>query len=465
MFKVLQDKITALDAEREALRSEAQTIADTAEGETRSLTDDETARMAAIAARGPELLKERDEAERQLKGLESLAEERSAQFSAPTFIRKPEPAKTQDVRGMDFKALDDMFARNAEEAGIGADHARSILKRHRNEIEWVRNIAARSTEAYVTGFAKAITGREMFLTAEERAAIAVGTNTQGGLLVPTHLDPTLILTNDGTQNAVRQMARVVTLGMENTWHGATTTGSTFSWDAELAEVSDDSPTFVAPSIPVYTGAGFIQASFAAFDDIANLASDVLMLFADGRDRLEAAAHCTGTGSGQPTGIFTALDANTNVEITSTTAATIGLVDLEGMKRGVGPRWRGRGSWLMNPVWADAIRNLGTALSASYSVDITQSNTDLLLGRPVVESDDAPSTATTTALDNEIVFGDFSNYVIVDKPGSTSIDFIPVLFNTATNLPDGRRGWYMRFRSGADSVNDLAFTILQDKTSA
>jgi hypothetical protein len=28
-----------------------------------------------------------------------------------------------------------------------------------------------------------------------------------------------------------------------------------------------------------------------------------------------------------------------------------------------------------------------------------------------------------------------------------------------------RGWYMHFRSGADSVNDLAFRLLQDKTSA
>jgi predicted phage gp36 major capsid-like protein len=56
-------------------------------------------------------------------------------------------------------------------------------------------------------------------------------------------------------------------------------------------------------------------------------------------------------------------------------------------------------------------------------------------------------------------------VIVDKPGSTSIEFIPHLFNTSNNLPDGRRGWYMHFRNGADSVNDLAFRILQDKTTA
>jgi predicted phage gp36 major capsid-like protein len=64
-----------------------------------------------------------------------------------------------------------------------------------------------------------------------------------------------------------------------------------------------------------------------------------------------------------------------------------------------------------------------------------------------------------------VFGDFSNFIIVDKPGSTSVEFIPHFFNTSNNLPDGRRGWYMHFRNGSDSVNDLAFRLLVDKTTA
>ncbi len=56
-------------------------------------------------------------------------------------------------------------------------------------------------------------------------------------------------------------------------------------------------------------------------------------------------------------------------------------------------------------------------------------------------------------------------MIVDKPGSSTLDFIPNLTGTAANLPNGKRGWYMRFRSGSDSINDNAFRMLQDKTSA
>ena len=208
--------------------------------------------------------------------------------------------------------------------------------------------------------------------------------------------------------------RAVTLTNENTWNGVTSAGVTMSWDAELAEVSDDSPTVAAAQVPTYTAAGLVQASFQAFGDISGLASDVLMLFADARDRLEAAAHATGSGSAQPTGIFTAITGSQAV--VSTTAATIGLVDLQAVKRALTPRFRNQATWVMAPVYGDAIKTLGTALSASYTNDLTEANTSRLLGRPVVETDDAPTTQTTTVKDAEIIFGDFSQFVTASWGG-------------------------------------------------
>jgi predicted phage gp36 major capsid-like protein len=46
-----------------------------------------------------------------------------------------------------------------------------------------------------------------------------------------------------------------------------------------------------------------------------------------------------------------------------------------------------------------------------------------------------------------------------------VEYIPHLFNTANNLPDGRRGWYATWRTGADATNTNAFRLLVDKTSA
>lgn len=343
-----------------------------------------------------------------------------------------------------------------------------LIKRHGRDASWAKNILSRMQPAYLDGFEKVTMGMNpAFLEDVERAAIAVGTNTAGGYLVPTHLDPTLILTNNGVSNIARQFARQVTLtGGANKWNGVTTAGATASWDAELTEVSDDTPPVAPAQIPVFSAKALIMASIESFEDITGLASDVQMMLSDAKDRLEAVAHMVGTGSGQPTGLFTSLASNTNVQVAMTTNAVgLALADLQKVRRSLGVRWRGNASWVLNPTFMGYIQALGTALSASYSTDITQDFTSRLIGRPVYETDEAPNVEQTTTIDNVLVFGDLSNFVIVDKPGSTSVEFIPHLFNTSNNLPDGRRGWYMHFRNGSDSVNDLAFRILQDKTTA
>lgn len=368
-------------------------------------------------------------------------------------------------------ALADSINRAAEKYEMPAGYEGSLetlVKRHRRDASWSKNILTRMQPAYIDAFEKVATGMNpAFLDDVERAAIAVGTNTAGGYLVPTHLDPTLILTNNGVSNAIRSVSRQVTLtGGANRWNGVTTAGATASWDAELTEVSDDTPAVGPVQIPVFSAKALIMASIEAFEDITGLAGDVQMILADARDRLEAVAHATGSGSGQPTGLFTSLASNTNVQVAMTTnAAGISLADLQKVRRSLGVRWRSKATWVMNPTFMGYIQALGTALSASYSTDITQDYASRLIGRPVLETDEAPNVEQTTTIDNVLVFGDLSNYVIVDKPGSTSIEFIPHLFNTSNNLPDGRRGWYMHFRNGADSVNDLAFRILQDKTTA
>lgn len=298
---------------------------------------------------------------------------------------------------------------------------------------------------------------------DEQRTMAVGTNTAGGFLVPTHLDPTIILTGDASQNVMRRLARREVLTAGNVWNGITSAGVTASWDAELAEVSDDSPTLSDCSIAVHKAAAFIAASFEAAQD-TNIAEQLATIFADAKDRLEGAAFETGSGNGQPRGIWTALDANTNVELESTTAATIGVVDLNTMYYNVPVRWRARAKWLMNPLYALAIKDLGTAVSASFTANLSEPPTGYLHGKPVVVSDDSPATQTTTVRDNEIILGDFRNYVIVDRVGST-LEYIPNLMGTTNGRPIGARGWYLWFRTGGDSVVDDAFRLLQDKTSA
>lgn len=469
-LELLRAQIAQIIEQRDAAIEEMETIATTAVTEERSLTTEDDAKVAArqaeIVAFDDQLAPLR-EREAELIEIEARTAE-IAKRPALQVISTPDTGDVLADRSATPQQLADAVTRSLEPKVDDPEnmaHVRKVLQRHKGDRDWARQILARASDVYTSAWSKIITGRHEHLTAEERTVLSTLTSANGDYLVPTHLDPTIILTNSGTSNAVRAISRVVTLTRpgDSSWQGITSAGVTASFDAQLTEVSDDSPTFGQPTIPVHKAQALIQGSIEFFDDA--FTNELLMMFGDARDRLEGAAHCTGSGTNEPTGIFTALDANTNVEIVSDTAAAIFKEDLDEVYRSVPVRWRGRSAWLMNPLWSLAIQNLGSAVSNKYSTDLTEGPSSVLYGKPVIESDDAPSAATTTVKDNEIVFGDFSNYVIVDKPGSFAVEYIPHLFNTATNLPDGRRAWYAHWRTGADSGNDLAFRVLQDKTSA
>ena len=472
--------LAELRARLEAIFEELRAI-DTEAGDT-ALTDEQNTAFDALVT-------ERGEVEARIGAEERRAEQRDALARVPEQRREPgdgarRPVPEVIVRDDPFAVLEDRSLRGLalERALVDANlraiehrdvggtdneqHFERLIRQHGSDTRWAENILARQRPEYSSGFSKLITGRAMLMSDEERAALGVVTSTQGGALVPTHLDPSLMLTNAGSSNVMRQYARIVTLTEGYIWNGVTTAGVTASWDADLTEVSDDTPAVARVSITVNKPQSFIQASIEAFEDIAGLTSDVLMLFGDARDRLEGAGHMTGTGSSnQPKGLFTAINASASLQVTSTTAATIGEVDVHALYRAVPVRWRGRASFVANPLYLLAIKRLGTAVASSFSGDLTQPVSDRILGRPSVETDDAPTTQTTTALDQEVVFAPLAEYVIVDKPGSTSIEFVPHLFNTTTNLPDGRRGWYMYWRTGGDIPNVASSRILVDKTSA
>lgn len=392
-----------------------------------------------------------------------------ARDTGPNLNRDRDPMDVLEDRTATPRQLADAATRALEgrvEAPENMAHVRTVLNRHSTDRDWVRGIIARSTDDYASAWWKIINGRDYLLTAEERTALGVTANANGKFLLPIHLDPTIILTSAMSTNEIRKIARVVTLtDGQPAWNGITSAGVTASWDGEIVEVSDDTPTLGQPSIPTVRAQAFVQASISASEDIANLANDLLMMFNDAKERLEGTAHAVGAGTTEPKGVFTAVAAVSGSRVVSGTAATIALADIHSVYRSVPVRYRKNATWVANPLYTLAVKALGTALSASYSGDLTEPVAGRILGHPLVESDDAPTTQTTTALDNEIIVGDFNQFLIVDRPGDMAVEYIPHLFNTANNLPDGRRGWYATWRNGSDVTNADAFRVLVDKTSA
>lgn len=282
------------------------------------------------------------------------------------------------------------------------------------------------------------------------------TDNAGGYLVPFQLDPTVIITANGSVNEIRRVARqVVATGDE--WHGVSSGAVSWSYDAEAAQVSDDSTTFAQPTIPIYSARGFVPISFEGIMDMANVTTEVGRLLAFGKDVLEAGAFATGSGSAQPTGIVTALTGGSSV-VNSATGDTFALADVYALHGALPSRYRRMPStaWLGNTLIYNKIRQFDTAGGAGLWATVGDGTPDRLLNRLVLEAEDMDGTYGSGE-NYVLVFGDFDNYVIADRIGM-SVEFIPHLFG-ANQRPTGQRGWFATVRHGADSVNDGAFRML------
>lgn len=330
-----------------------------------------------------------------------------------------------------------------------------------------------SSPEYRDAFYKSMSGEEYNWTDGEKRAFnqvkdltrALALSDVTGVLVPSFLDPTVILTNDGSINPFRQVCRTETIST-NVWTGVTTAGITGGWTgAEASEVDDDAPSFTNPAVTAFMADAFVPISYQGFEDLRGRESEIVRIIADYKDNLEATAHATGSGSNEPTGLVTALDANTNVEVATTTSNVFGLVDVYAVYEALPPRYRNdRTTWFAALPIINDIRQFGTDNYNTQTVQLGARTVPAVLGHPILESSDMDGTIAVAGTDDILIVGDPVNYLIADRVG-LMVEFIPNLFHTGANRPSGQRGWMAHWRTGADSINDSGFRLLQAETNS
>lgn len=313
-------------------------------------------------------------------------------------------------------------------------------------------VLATSSPEYLRAFGKLARsqGQMGVLNEEERNAVERAmslTDADGGYLVPFQLDPTVILTSDGSLNEIRQIARKV-VATGDVWNGVSAGAVSWSFDNEAEEVSDDSPTFGQPTISIKKAQGFVPISLEAAMDENNVAQEVGRLLAQGRDDLEAQVFIDGdNATKEPNGIVTALVAAGGSSVVASAASdTFATGDLYTVKNSLAARYRNRAAWLATSDFYDLVRQADDALFDN----IANATAPTLLGKRTYEAEAMDGSVTATEDNYLAVFGDFSNYVIADRIGMT-VEFIPHLFGAA-GRPKGQRGWFAYYRVGADVVN-------------
>jgi HK97 family phage major capsid protein len=181
------------------------------------------------------------------------------------------------------------------------------------------------------------------------------------------------------------------------------------------------------------------------------------MFRDSQLNAINTALATGSGTGEPTGIVTALTGGAQ-EISSASTDAYAIADVYAVYDNQSARYRDGSTWAMNALTMTLTRQFGTADGHSFLAHPDASNRLNLLGQPVVFNSSMDGTVTAPAENYLIVFGDFANFVVAVRQPLV-VEFIPHLFATGANRPSGQRGWYAWSRVGSDSVADGAFTLL------
>lgn len=363
-----------------------------------------------------------------------------------------------------MRALDESVQRLGMQARA-AETAERLLNT-RNTVEQdmaVRYVTAVGNEHYFRAWSKVAAdprdGHRLFTQAEADAfreadlLRAAWSESPGGYLVPLAIDPALVMTAGGSIDPMRALSRVqVTGAAEHAF--VTSAGVTASWDAELAEVSDDTPTVADKKIKVHRGSAYVEASFEVLQDSAqDVAQELQKLLVDAKAEHEAGAFMTGTGSGQPKGILTAVAAAQ--KLPTATADTIVAADLTGLQAKLAPRWQAGATFVAN---LDTINTIGSLETTNGNLRFPEVADGRLLRRPLVEASGLDSRTTTVgAGDDVVLYGDFKQFVIVDRLGTT-IDFIPYVTG-ANRRPIAARGWFMNWRVGSDLLVPGAMTLL------
>lgn len=290
----------------------------------------------------------------------------------------------------------------------------------------------------------------------QRAALSL-TNANGGYLVPFTLDPTVILTNVGSANPYRQISNIKRTAT-NTWNGVASTGMNAAWLAEAGVVADASPTFSNIVITPQKASAWVFGSYEILED-SDFESELPMLLADAKDRLEEAAFAAGTGSGQPKGITVA--ATTVYTTADTTGHTVAVADVYGAQAALPARFRRNAAWVAGISFINRARQLDTAGGSSYWTNLGQGQPERLLGGGIYESTSIAALVggAGTAGTLVAVYGDFSQYAIVDRIGM-SVLYEPMVKDITTGRPTGQGGWFAFWRVGADALVPGAFRVIK-----
>ena len=269
----------------------------------------------------------------------------------------------------------------------------------------------RASKGYKKNFWNAMRRKQM--TPEMVNALQIGTDSEGGYLVPDEYEKTLVEALE-EENIFRKLAHVISTSSGDRKIPVVASKGSASWVDEEGTIPDSDDAFNQVSIGAYKLGTLIKVSNELLNDsVFNLESYISKEFARRIGSKEEDAFFNGNGTGKPVGIFNATG-GAEVGVTAASATVITADEIIDLFYSLKAPYRKNAVWILNDATIKAIRKLkdnnGNYL---WQPSLTAGTPDTILGRPVYTSSYVPTIAAGA---KTIAFGDFSYYWIADRAG-------------------------------------------------
>ncbi|AHM57678.1 phage major capsid protein, HK97 family (plasmid) [Peptoclostridium acidaminophilum DSM 3953] len=268
----------------------------------------------------------------------------------------------------------------------------------------------RASKEYTNAFWNAMRSKGGY---DVQNALKIGTDAEGGYLVPNEFEKTLIQAlNDA--NTMRTLAKVITTSYGDRQIPVVSSKGTASWIEEGAAFSESDDAFGQVILGAHKLGTIIKISEELLNDsVFNLEQYIATEFARRIGSKEEEAFFVGDASGKPTGIFNSTG-GAQIGITAASSTAIKLDEVIDLFYSLKSPYREKATFVTNDATVKEIRKLKDGNGQYlWTPSLVAGESDTILNRPVKTSVYVP---TIEAGSKVMAFGDFSYYWIADRQG-------------------------------------------------
>ena len=306
--------------------------------------------------------------------------------------------------------IDRMQAMEAMERDLALPTSAPITAKPMNGASDEEETGVKS-KAYRKSFWNAM--RQKVVRPEVMNALQVGTDSEGGYLVPDEFEHTLVEALQ-EENIFRKLAHIIQTASGDRKIPVVTSKGTASWVDEEGSITESDDSFGQVSIGAYKLGTLIKVSNELLNDsVFPLEGYISKEFARRIGAKEEDSFFNGDGDGKPVGIFHSTG-GAQVGVTAASTSAITADEIIDLFYSLGAPYRKKAVWVLNDATVKSIRKLKDG-NGNYlwQPALTADTPDTLLGRPVYTSTSVPTIASGAKV---IAFGDFSFYWIADRQG-------------------------------------------------